>query len=188
MKSDRNDKLWGWNVLKKLSQINLNPLFRPKTALFRSRKAAKNDRIQWSYTKSEKKKKIIVRMFTTNSISISFFIKDIKKKVEKFYNFFLFLSPPPLFSLGVLFDQIEDNVRWSPRSNDHIAIWEPIWTLYGSLKLYIGPKSIQIWCYMVCFLNHIVSILYERGLRIDAGLSNIPCYYCQVSRPTAGSF
>ena len=28
----------------------------------------------------------------------------------------------------------------------------------------MGSKSAQIWCYMVSFLHHIVSILYELGL------------------------
>ena len=33
----------------------------------------------------------------------------------------------------------------------------------------MGPKSHQIWCYIrVSFLNHIASILYERGLMCGA--------------------
>ena len=37
------------------------------------------------------------------------------------------------------------------------------------MRHYIGPKSPQIWCYtMVSFLNHIASILSERGLRCGA--------------------
>ena len=37
------------------------------------------------------------------------------------------------------------------------------------LRHYIGPKKPQIWCYiMVSFLNHIPSILSERGLRCGA--------------------
>ena len=46
----------------------INPFFRPKITLFRSRKAAKNDHIQRSYTKSEGGRKITFGMFATNPV------------------------------------------------------------------------------------------------------------------------
>ena len=69
---------------------------------------------------------------------------------------------------------MEDNVSGPQRSDDRFCICKQLLTIYWSLRHYMGPKSTQIWCYMVCFLSHIVSIRYERG--IDAEPSTIPCF------------
>ena len=58
-------------------------------------------------------------MFATNHVSIVFPFE--KKSYRNFMIFFVGRFWPKLTFLG----QIEDNVSWLPRSNDHFAIWEP---------------------------------------------------------------
>ena len=60
---------------------------------------------------------------------------------------------------------MEDNVSWPLHSNDCFCIWKTPFEPY----MHYWGKSHQIWCYiMVSFLNHIASILSERGLKCGA--------------------
>ena len=78
----------------------------------------------------------------------------------------------------IFFDQIEDIVSWPPFSNDHFGIWKhllnPIWVTEALNRPQKDPNVVQ----MVSFLNHIVCILYKRGLQVEPA---IPCYiFCLV--------
>ena len=73
-------------------------------------------------------------------------------------------------------------MSWLPRSNNHYALWEPLlnsiwvpealkWPQMGLNIELNGKYQWSFWYmetpfepYMVCFLNHIFSILYKRGL------------------------
>ena len=70
--------------------------------------------------------------------------------------------------LETFFEQIEDNVSLLLHSKNHFVKWEPILNPIWVPEVLNRPQSTQIWCYMVCFLNHIVSILYKCGLRCGA--------------------
>ena len=63
-------------------------------------------------------------------------------------------------------------IRWKITSIDRHILTTVL--VYRSLRHYIGPKRAQIWCKMVSFLNHIVSILYKCGLQAEL---YIPCFY-----------
>ena len=67
---------------------------------------------------------------------------------------------------------MEGYVSWPPRSNDLFLYGNTFWTIYGSLRHYIGPKTPKYCNIRASFLNHIASILSERGLTYGAV---IPC-------------
>ena len=108
-----------------------DPLYRPNMALFRPRKTTKDGCIEWSYTKSEKVK-MTIGILPTNPVSIFFFFHLRHKKIRKIYNILvgIFWDLKKNVFWGcywpklVFFNQIDDNVSWPPRSNDHFGMLE----------------------------------------------------------------
>ena len=61
--------------------------------------------------------------------------------------------------------QMEDSVSLPPRSNDRFGIRKYLLKHVWVTEALNRPQKRPIWCYKVSFFNHIVSILYERGLQ-----------------------
>ena len=64
---------------------------------------------------------------------------------------------------------MEDNVSWLKHSNDRFCIWKHLLNHICVTEALNRPQKPPKWCYIkVSFLNHIASVLSERGLRCGA--------------------
>ena len=79
-----------------------------------------------------------------------------------------------------LMAQMEDSVSLPPRSNDRFGIRKYLLKHVWVTEALNRPQKRPIWWYKVSFFNHIVSILYERGLQAEPSIScdsHQKCWY-----------